>query len=189
MYFSVMLSIIRYFGLFFIGVFFVISAEAQPCPPGFTYCTSGSLDLTANVPVEVQLSHLKNIHFNLGLVNAPILSGGESVCVYSNATTGYRVKADIKGKKSFELANAADGKNIPFSLRWYNRSDDQSGGGVILNYNQDSTNMTPSGIVPDCGGPNKNDAYLKVVINKSAYEGKPAGDYVADLNLIVSPGV
>lgn len=146
--------------------------------------STGTVDISATIPQQVQISKLTTVAF--GTVDPTVAaSQAQNVCVWSNTSTkGYRITATGNGAaNAFTLS---DGTNtLPYSVEWAGTSGQTSG--TALTTGTQLSGLTSTATSPTCATGAATTASLIVKMTAANLSAAVANTYNGTLTLVVAP--
>jgi hypothetical protein len=143
--------------------------------------STGTLDLTLEVPPLVRISDLEDI--DLGTFDGVSMSGADDVCVWST-TRAYTITASGDGG-SFTLTGGTSGDTLAYSVEWAESAGATSG--VQLASGAALTGRTTTATSASCNGGNTPNAAVIVEVGDGDLAAAPADTYTGTLTLVVAP--
>lgn len=166
--------------------FSLIATAASAATDGSLGATStGTVNVSASVPNRVELSGLTDVAFT-NQDPASAASKAQSVCVWSNTSTGgYHVTATGSGTGSaFTLASGS--LTVPYSVQWSGTSGQTTG--TALTSGTALTGLTSTAVNPTCSTGAATTASLIVNIAAADLQSMQAStSYTGTLTLVVAP--
>lgn len=174
--------------------FFAIALATALLLQGSAFAaTQGSLGTTSTatavitvvIPAQFRISSMNDLA--LGAYSGAAMNGNDDLCVYTNGTGSYRVRATDSSSLSptdFSAQNAAASGHIPFAVRWNNTTG--IAGNALLSYNTPSSKTGANTQSIDCsiGG---NSANLEVRFAKNDLQKALGGAYSSTLTVVIEP--
>lgn len=162
-----------------------LSGAAVAATPGTLGTTStGTVNISANVPGRVQISGLSDIAF--GTVDpTAAASNAQDVCVWSNSS-GRAYSIIATGSGADDAFSLTDGTNeLAYAVEWAG-SPGQSSGSALTPATA-LTGLSSTAVSPTCSGGPTDSASLIVKMTSAELQAAIAGSYTGILTLVVAP--